>query len=87
MDLKLDNLLLGEDFMLKISDFDHAVYTSALDEKSLGEGVSGFRAPETASPIKKFRNPKAIDIYALGIILFVFKFGFMPYSEEKSHSF
>jgi len=47
MDLKLENLVLGDDFKLKIIDFDLAI--SLTDEKNDqygGAGTKNYRAPE-----------------------------------------
>lgn len=80
MDLKLENLLLGEDYKLKIGDFDQAfiIGKSAV----MTRGTVNYRAPEQME--RRCKNPKAVDIYSAGIILFAMQSGgFIPYSEEE----
>jgi Serine/threonine protein kinase len=78
LDLKLDNLLLGEDFKLKIADFD----TSYIKEDIfvLGKGTTNFRAPELKDG--KCKKTKLADVYSAGIILFTLNAGILPYSED-----
>jgi serine/threonine protein kinase len=78
MDLKLANLLLGKDFVLKVADFDCAV--SKGDSLDNYNGTINFRAPEVIS--KHCKNPMAADVYSLGIILFCIVNRLMPYDEE-----
>lgn len=78
-DLKCENLLLGEDYKLKIGDFDQAFMKG--QSEILGRGTVNYRAPELAQ--RKCKNPKAVDIYSAGIVLFTMKCGgFIPYVEE-----
>lgn len=79
LDLKPDNLLLGEDLRLKITDFDAALMEN--DNVVHGKGTTNYRSPE----IKKgdVSKPKASDIYSLGVTLFVMKTGFFPYIEDS----
>lgn len=81
LDLKLDNLLLGQDYQLKISDFDFSILVKK-DFLTDHAGVINYRAPE----LKKRRctNFKAADIYSAGVILFLLKTGLLPYAEEGS---
>ena len=44
MDLKTDNLLVGKDYKLKISDFDASYFQG--DEFMAGRGTRNFRSPE-----------------------------------------
>jgi len=78
LDLKPDNLLIGEDFKLKICDFDLS-YKLGSDKKTLSKGTKEYRAPELreqkfaskdGSPNKAFEHKKC-DVFAAGIILFV----------------
>jgi len=85
MDLKLENLLLGEDFQMKIADFDSAFFPK--DHFVSTRGTINFRAPEVKGV--KCRNPKKADIYSMGIILFALKAGVLPYIEDvlvKGHN-
>jgi len=78
IDLKLDNLLLGEDYKLKVADFDLAYIKG--DKALRGKGTCNYRAPELKD--KTCCIPKATDIYSAGIILFAFKTGGYPYLED-----
>jgi len=78
MDLKLDNLLMGKDFKLKISDFDSTI--SKEDTTLHGRGTKNYRAPEIKA--MSCPDPEAADIYSAGIILFTLKTGNFPYVED-----
>jgi len=78
MDLKLENLLLGEDCKLKIADFDLAHLEG--DRVVRGKGTRNYRPPELKN--KTCTNAKAVDIYSAGIILFSFKTGGFPCMED-----
>jgi len=81
MDLKLDNLLLGENFVLKIADFDCSYFEHDKSQK-MQRGTYGYRAPEVKW--SRCRDPKSADIYSAGIILFMLKAGFSPYLEGET---
>jgi len=80
LDVKLDNLLLGENFKLKIADFDFCANGS--ERFLLGTGTENFRAPEIKA--KTCKDFKAADIYSAGICLFVLLAHSLPYSETKT---
>ena len=78
LDIKPDNLLLGEDYHLKIADFDLA---QKIDEKRLvSRGTENYRAPEVWNG--KCRNFIAADIYSAGICLYVLLTEAFPFIEE-----
>lgn len=79
MDLKLENLLLGADFMLKLADFDFSYKEG--DLVLLGHGTLNFRAPEVIQ--RDCRDPKMADIFSLGVLLFCFVLGHIPFSEQE----
>jgi serine/threonine protein kinase len=81
LDIKLDNLLVSEDFQLKITDFDISYIK---DEGTItSRGTKCYRAPELARG--RCVKPAQADIYSAGVVLFNLKSsGFIPYSEEKS---
>jgi len=80
MDLKPENLLLGKDYKLKITDFDLSFKKG--DSSLSGKGTIEFRAPEVKN--KTCKNTEAADVYSAGIVLFVLKVGYLPYLEEQS---
>jgi len=80
MDLKLENLLLGNDFTLKIADFDLSHYAN--DTKVLSRGTKFYRPPEVIQG--RCKNTQAADIYSAGIILFTLKTrGMLPHAEDN----
>lgn len=82
VDLKLDNLLVGTNYFLKITDFDHTFKQG--DGYVQGRGTRGYRAPEIMESC--WKDPMKADIYSAGIILFALSSGKMPYSETPTES-
>ena len=78
-DIKPENLLLGENFKLKICDFDLSYLKG--DPIIQGKGTEHYRAPEVRDGCCKY--PLAADIYSAGIILFILQAGYIPYLENK----
>eukprot|EP00330_Aristerostoma_sp_ATCC50986_P010212 CAMPEP_0114591950 /NCGR_PEP_ID=MMETSP0125-20121206/13893_1 /TAXON_ID=485358 ORGANISM="Aristerostoma sp., Strain ATCC 50986" /NCGR_SAMPLE_ID=MMETSP0125 /ASSEMBLY_ACC=CAM_ASM_000245 /LENGTH=165 /DNA_ID=CAMNT_0001790339 /DNA_START=551 /DNA_END=1045 /DNA_ORIENTATION=+ len=79
LDINLDNLLLGDDYRLKICDFDSS--QCELGQLSvLSNGTENFRAPEIQG--KKLADPAKSDVYSAGITLFAMLFGMLPYLEN-----
>mmetsp|Transcript_120076 Transcript_120076/g.169014 ORF Transcript_120076/g.169014 Transcript_120076/m.169014 type:complete len:120 (-) Transcript_120076:20-379(-) len=84
LDLKLENLLIGENYNLKIADFDCS-YMQNKTEEVLANGTIHYRAPE----IKKgtCSDMEVADVYSAGIILFLLKSGrFLPFREQEEKS-
>lgn len=79
LDLKLGNLLVGRDYLLKITDFDTSFKNG--DESMILEGNNLFAAPEVLS--QECKDPFLADMYSAGIILFMFMFGFHPFDGPK----
>lgn len=83
LDLKLENLLLGDNFQLKIADFDTA-YVQGQNQIN-SKGTVSYRAPEIRS--SSCKDPQAADIYSMGIILFLFQTGGkLPHREQITHN-
>lgn len=81
-DLKLENLLMGNDYQLKIADFDLSYVKG--DAELLTLGTRYFRAPELREG-KEDVNAAA-DIYSAGVILFVLKCGgVLPHTEDEEY--
>jgi len=85
-DLKPENILLGEGFNVKLVDFGFARFFR--DEKTGKEvrmktalGTPGYAAPEILSR-KKYDY--RVDIFSLGVILFICIAGFPPFQEAKA---
>jgi len=80
LDLKLANLLLGRDYLLKITDFESSFKNG--DEAVFTVGNLLYAAPELLN--KECRDPFMADMYSAGIILFMFMFGFHPFEGFES---
>lgn len=80
LDLKLDNLLLGSDMMLKIIDFDQA--QPITDIELLSAGTTVYRAPEVADDTCK--DFKAADVYSAAVILFTLRANRFPFVENTN---
>lgn len=80
-DLKLQNLLIGEDYQLKIADFDLSHIRG--DSHIMTNGTRYYRAPELKS--RRSDVGQSADIYSAGIILFMLKCGgVLPHTENQS---
>jgi len=79
LDLKLENLMMGPKFQLKIIDFDHAQFIK--DNHLTSGGTKDYRAPEMLRG--NCKDLAALDIYSAGIILFAFKAREFPFNEEN----
>ena len=79
LDLKLENLLLSEEFSLKIADFDLAKDMSTTSTL-LSRGTANYRAPEVL--YNSYDNFCAADVYSAGICLYVLMTGAFPFMEE-----
>jgi len=82
LDLKLENLLMSRDFLLKIIDFDQAQTQS--DHRVISGGTNGYRAPEIRE--RNCTNIFAADIYSAGILLYVLKTSKFPFMENENDS-
>lgn len=78
LDLKLENLLLNDDFTLKITDFDQSRRKQE-QERAKRIGTSCYRPPEILE--KNCKDFFAADIYSVGILLFIFKARQFPFTE------
>ena len=75
-DIKLNNIILGEnDYILKYIDFGMGAETGGKLENYLG--TEGYAAPELH--MKKPYYGKAVDIFALGVTLFILVTGRLPF--------
>lgn len=65
-DLKLTNILIDDEYTVKIIDFGFAC---AADEKhKMYCGTPSYMSPEVVE--KRLYNPKPVDVWAMGVILF-----------------
>jgi serine/threonine protein kinase len=80
MDIKIENLLLSQDYKLKIADFDMSYIKGHGEINS--RGTTNFRAPEVAKG--RCIDPEKSDVFSAGLVLFIMKSkGYIAFSEEK----
>lgn len=80
-DLKPENILLDKDFNLKIADFGFATYFYRNEQRirlRTELGTRGYMAPEIAAT---HRYDQKVDIFALGVIMFICSSGFPPFRQ------
>ncbi len=80
LDLKLENMMLGANFQLKVIDFDQSQMLS--DDFIESRGTAHYRAPEMING--KSNDFAAADIYSMGVILFALMVGEFPFLERKA---
>jgi len=79
LDLKLDNFYIAEDFTLKLADFDLARSCSVMHEGLVG--TRGYIAPEILEG--RPWNGITVDVFSLGVILFVMVTQCYPFHEAR----
>lgn len=80
LDLKLENLMLGSKYELKLIDFDLSYGPKCKEFR--GWGTADYRAPELINEFNLNALSKC-DIYSAGIILFVMRSGgILPFKES-----
>jgi len=81
-DLKHDNCLLGENFVLKITDFGFAThYTDEMMRTAIG--TAQYAAPEILRG-KKYDD--SVDIFSMGVMLFIALSGSQPWRKASSRN-
>jgi len=84
-DLKPENLLMGEGFNVKLVDFGFARFfrddqTGEDVKMKTALGTPGYAAPEI---LQRKPYDQSVDIFSLGVILFICIAGFPPFQEAK----
>ncbi|KAF8596176.1 WD40 repeat-like protein [Ceratobasidium sp. AG-I] len=94
-DLKAGNILISQNGIAKISDFDHAILSNPTlvfsATANVGGGTMRWMAPELLLSSDDDGNPTAnrtmqTDIYALGMTILEIISGNVPYVEYKNES-
>jgi len=83
-DLKTENIFLDKGFNLKIGDFGFAKYMEENNSKKLSTilGTVGYQCPEMLE--NKGYSGVENDIFAAGVILFIFVNGYPPFKDATS---
>eukprot|EP00878_Enallax_costatus_P038017 GHUV01043143.1.p1 GENE.GHUV01043143.1~~GHUV01043143.1.p1 ORF type:complete len:594 (+),score=175.36 GHUV01043143.1:2084-3865(+) len=84
-DLKPDNLLLSAEGQLKISDFGSATVLPSADSLITSTpGTPAFMAPEMCGFKSTPYKPFPAECWALGVCLYMFVFGKVPYTAPST---
>ncbi|KAJ3024482.1 UNVERIFIED_CONTAM: hypothetical protein HDU68_008133 [Siphonaria sp. JEL0065] len=82
-DIKPDNLLISNDNVLKIVDFGVSeMFSKQNDMTKKSEGSPAFFAPELCIPNHGEISAKAVDIWAIGVTLYCFVRGQLPFGKS-----
>ena len=76
-DVKPDNILLSNDGTAKLADFGIAG-DGAIAALQPGRGTRGYMAPEQEDDLRSDSADHAVDIYAVGVVLFEMLAGRLP---------
>lgn len=80
LDLKLENMMLGSNFELKLIDFE--LSAKGPHEKIIHRGSKNYRAPEILN--ERCQDAAAADVYSIAIIMFVLRTrGYFPHYENE----
>jgi serine/threonine protein kinase len=83
-DLKPENIMLDKDYSVKIIDFGFTCNIAGRNgtgTNSSGVGTPGYMAPEIL--LKQPYQANAVDLFALGVILFIIYAGHPPFNLAK----
>jgi len=84
MDIKPDNMLIGNDFKVKLCDLGLA--KPLLGFQNDKEGTDDYMAPELLEIGPGGYDPLKADLFALGVSLFVLNFSLPPWKKAKMNS-
>lgn len=79
-DLKLDNILIDDNKVIKLIDFGFSVNATVETKLKLFCGTPHYMDPDIVK--KKEYNGQAADVWALGVILFILITGKLPFFGE-----
>ena len=83
-DLKLENILVDDMMNLKVADFGFATYKK-INKLQSYRGTMTYMAPEIKEG--KTYDGKQIDMFSVGVILFIIIQGIFPFKEAKKDEY
>ena len=83
-DLKLENILVDDQMNLKVADFGFATYKK-INKLQSYRGTMTYMAPEIKEG--KVYDGKQIDMFSIGVILFIIIQGIFPFKEAKKDEY
>ena len=83
-DIKLENILVMKNDIIKIIDFGFAVKCNKDSYQKLFCGTPSYMAPEILNKDKY--NPYYSDIWSLGVLLYAMVYGKFPFDFKKSNN-
>ena len=82
LDIKLENVLISNEGILKLCDFGFSTYTNSLISKVVGTAT--YMAPEIHTARAQPCNAKISDIFSLGDLFFILAFGAPPFHTAQA---
>ncbi|OMJ89315.1 hypothetical protein SteCoe_8518 [Stentor coeruleus] len=83
-DLKPQNIVLSQDYMVKIADFGQALRMGSNDTVNKTHGTYQFMSPESVAAKGSF-NGKSAEVWALGVTMYSFVYKVLPFDGENLH--
>lgn len=79
LDIKAENLLLDDNYLLKVSDFGFSQGRNEMIHRKVG--TEGYMSPEIEENEGFFGEDA--DIFAAGVVLFIMTTGFQPFKSSR----
>ena len=81
-DIKLENILINDDMSIKFADFGFAT-NEGIEQLRQFRGTKTYMAPEIKEG--KIYNGKEVDIFSIGVVLFIMVRGIYPFTEATKN--